>query len=471
MTTNNPPTTSSEPRPPARDPDQTTDRPRRARRTRRRGWIKWLGIAILAAVLALAMWPRPLPVETAPAKRGALTVTVLEEGQTRVRHRYLITPPVAGSLQRVTLRAGDPVVAGETVLALLRPQPPGFIDARSRREMRARVEAAEAVLQHRRADLEAVEARLDLARADFARAERLHRDGSIPEQQWQTAANQVRVLEIEQRAAGFAEQVAAHELEQARATLSTPPDDAGQPEPPREHDSDRYPYHDQQDGAGAADQTADETADVEGEGDAPALWPIVSPIDGVVLNIVEENARVVSPDMTIMEIGDPRDLEAEIELLSIDAVRVRPGADVEIVHWGGDGTLRGRVSAVEPGGFTKVSALGVEEQRVRVRVDLIGLDRDDAGARLGDRYRVEGRIVTWHEDDVLQVPVGALFRRGNRWLVFVVRDGRVVETEVGIGQQDGRHAQVLDGLEEDDRVVMHPPDSLEDGMRVRDASE
>lgn len=459
----------SEPSTPDRDdrdgapePDKASEsqgRGRPARRRRRRGWIKWLGVALIAAILGLAMWPRPTAVETAPVRRDSLTVTVLEEGQTRVRHRYLITPPVAGSLQRVTLRAGDTVVAGETVLALLRPQPPGFLDTRSRREISARVEAAEAVLQHRRADLEAVEARLELARADLARAERLFADGSMTEQQWQTAGNQVRVLEIEQRAAGFAEQVAAHELEQARATLATPPDDPEQSEPeaPREHDSDRPPWQDE--------VPADEP------GDAPALWPIVSPIDGVVLKVHEENARIVSPDMPIMEIGDPRDLEAEIELLTSDAVRVRPGADVEIVHWGGEQTLRGRVGTVEPGGFTKVSALGVEEQRVRVRVDLLGLDRDNAGTRLGDRYRVEGRIVTWHDDDVLQVPVGALFRRGNRWLVFVVRDGRAHETEVGIGQQDGRHAQVLAGLEEHDRVIMHPPDSLEPGMRIRDADE
>lgn len=413
-------------------------KPSNNRRTKRRPWLKALVALIVLAVLVWALLPQPLPVDHAPVDRAALTVAVVEEGRTRVRHRYLITPPVAGELQRISLRPGDPVSAGETVLALLKPQPPGFIDARSLGEGRARVEAAEAILRHREAEHEAVEARLELAIADFARVEQLHRAGSMPEQEWQTAGNRVRVLEIEKRAAGFARQVAAHELEQARAAMRPPLDaDAGEAE-------------------GEFEPYADEAA----------LWPIVSPVDGVVLQVIEENARVVSPDMPILEVGDPRDLEAEIELLSSDAVRVRPGAPVEILHWGGDEPVQGRVSAVEPGGFTKVSALGVEEQRVRVRVDLI--DHESVAPTLGDRYRVEGRIVTWHEDDVLRVPVGALFRRGDRWMVFVIGgDGRASETEVRIGRQDGRHAQVLEGLQEGDRVVLHPPDRLVDGMRVR----
>src|SRR5690606_2778748 len=169
----------------------------------------------------------------------------------------------------------------------------------------------------------------------------------------------------------------------------------------------------------------------------------LAPISGYVLQVFEESARVVNPFTPIMEVGDPTDLEAEIELLSSDAVAVKVGAEVQIEHWGGDKPLRGRVNLVEQGGFTKYSALGVEEQRVRVRVDFV--DPFPDGQSLGDRYRVEARIVTWHEDHVLKVPVGALFRRGNDWMVFVVRDGRARVQKVAIGKQNGVEAQVLGG--------------------------
>jgi hypothetical protein len=189
---------------------------------------------------------------------------------------------------------------------------------------------------------------------------------------------------------------------------------------------------------------------------------ILAPVDGYVLNVYEESAGVVTPSLPIMEVGYPQDLEAEIELLSSDAVGVAPGADVSIEHWGGDSPLRGRVSVVEPGAFTKVSALGVEEQRVKVRVDFL----DSAPSGLGDRYRVEARIVTWRGHNVLQVPTGALFRRGNDWMTFAARQGKAQLRKVEITHNNGVAAEVCSGLSEGDAVIIHPPDTVHDGVSI-----
>ena len=190
-----------------------------------------------------------------------------------------------------------------------------------------------------------------------------------------------------------------------------------------------------------------------------------SPIDGFVLQVFEESARPVTAGQPLLEVGDPTDLEAEIELLSSDAVAVRPGAEVSIEQWGGDDPLRGRVTVIEPGGFTKISALGVEEQRVRVRVDF--LDPIPPDRPLGDRYRVEARILTWLADSVLQVPAGALFRRGDEWMTFVFDNGRARLTAVTIDHHNGVAAEVVAGLKEGDRVILHPPDEVADGRIVR----
>ncbi|RYD29455.1 MAG: HlyD family efflux transporter periplasmic adaptor subunit, partial [Verrucomicrobiaceae bacterium] len=190
----------------------------------------------------------------------------------------------------------------------------------------------------------------------------------------------------------------------------------------------------------------------------------LAPVDGFVLNVYEESERPVTPGLPIMEVGNLQDLEAEIELLSSDAVGIAPGAEVSIEQWGGGTPLRGKVSVVEPGGFTKVSSLGVEEQRVKVRVDF--LDPVPAGHTFGDRYRVEARIVTWKEDDVLQIPTGALYRKGNQWMTFIEDRGVARETKVTVGKNNGVSAQILDGLEAGATVILHPPDKVQDGAGV-----
>ena len=380
----------------------------------------------LAAFLAAGFWPRPMPVQTAAVTLAPMTVTVTEEGKTRIRSRYVVFPPMAGFLQRVELRAGAPVVAGKTILAVLTPEPSTFLTPRARAESQAMLQAAEATVQGRRAERERVRTSLELARTDLSRLDALLADGAVARQDWDRAENQARVLERELQAASFALQVAEHEAEAARATLS--------------------------------------------RGEAPGRTeavPILAPVDGFVLAVMEENARAVAPSTAIMEVGDPRDLEIEIELLSTDAVAVAPGAEARIEHWGGEGVLRARVTTVEPGGFTKVSAIGVEEQRVKVRAELTnGLPE---GVMLGDRYGVQARIVTWHGDDVSQVPTSALFRRGGEWMAFVLEDGKAWVRTVGIGRENGLYAEVRNGLKEGNRVILHPPDTLADGMRVEEA--
>jgi HlyD family secretion protein len=382
-------------------------------------------IAGIVAALVAGMWPKPVRVETAVIARGPLTISVFEEGKTRIRHRYMISAPVAGFLNRVELRPGAPIQMGKTVLATIEAQLSGFLDARALAEAEARVNAAQATKMQRKEELDRARAALDLANKDFARADVLRKTGAIATQEWDTTENRVQMLTRELHAAEFALHVADFEVAQAQAGLMQ----AQHPEP---------------------------------EGSEPLR--IVAPVDGYVLNVYEESARVVTASMPIMEVGDPLDLEAEIELLSSDAVGVSPGADVSIEHWGGDSPLRGRVSLVELGAFTKISALGVEEQRVRVRVDF--LDQTPPGRELGDRYRVEARIVTWHGDDVLQVPVGGLFRRGNDWITFAVKEGKARPRKVGIAHNNGISAEVRSGLEQGDTVIVHPPDTVHDGAAV-----
>ncbi len=384
-----------------------------------------LGVALLL-VLVNALRPQPVLVEVGVVARGPLTVTVLEEGKTRIRHRYIISPPVAGYLNRVPLRAGARIEAGKTVLATIQPQPASFLDPRARAEAEARVKASEAAKMQRETQIERARAALDLAQTELARAKELKKSGAIATKDWDTAENQVSVLSREVNTAQFGLQVADFELVQAQAALTQ------------------------------VQTPATENADP---------LKIIAPVNGFVLNVFEESARMLPAGQQIMEVGDPTDLEAEIELLSSDAVGVQPGAEVGIEQWGGEKPLRGKVSVVEPGGYTKVSSLGVEEQRVKVRVEFS--DALPPGALLGDRYRVEARIVTWHGDDVLQVPTGALFRRGGDWMTFLFAGGKARQTKVEIAHNNGVAAEVRSGLTQGQRVIVHPPDAVTEGAVVK----
>ena len=397
----------------------------RRRRGKLRKLIPYTVLAGLVVAIVAGIWPKPVRVETAAITRGPLTVSVFEEGKTRIRHRYVISSPVAGFLNRVEFRPGVRIQSGKTVLATIEAQLSGFLDARALAEAEAHVKAAEATKMQRNAELDRATAALDLANKELGRAEALRKTGAIATQEWDTAENRVQVLTRELHVAEFALYVADFEIAQAKAALQQ-----------------------------AQNPESDKSEPVR----------ILAPVDGYVLNVYEESARVVTTSMPIMEVGDPKDLEAEIELLSSDAVGVAPGADVFIEDWGGESPLRGRVSVVEPGAFTKISALGVEEQRVKVRVDF--LDPTPPGRELGDRYRVEARIVTWHGDNVLQVPIGALFRRGNDWMTFAVKEGKARLLKAEIAHNNGIAAEVRSGLVQGDAVIIHPADTVHDGASV-----
>ena len=392
-------------------------------------WRRFIPYGIVAALvfaIIAGLRPRPIEVETATVTTGPLDVTVLEEGKTRIRHRYTISPPISGYLNRIPLRAGERIEAGKTVLATIQAQPSAFLDPRSRAEAEARAKGAEATKMRAESELERLRASLELAQKEKVRAADLKTKGAISTKEWDTAETQVTMLGRELHSAEFAVRVAEFERVQAQAALAQ----------------------------------AESPADAKSE-----PLTLTAPVTGFVLNVYEESARTVLAGVPIMEVGDPTDLEAEIELLSSDAVGVQTGAEVSIEQWGGDAPLRGKVTVIEPGGYTKISALGVEEQRVKVRVEFA--EPIPATHPLGDRFRVEARILIWHGERVPQVPTGALFRRGNDWMTFVLAGGKARLTKVEIAHTNGVAAEVRAGLNQGQSVILHPPDAVADGGAVR----
>lgn len=395
---------------------------------RRRSWLPAAGVVVLVALIVAGLWPRALPVEVATAARGPLLVTVDEEGQTRVRNRYVVASPSGGHLRRVELKAGAAVEAGVTVLAVLETAGADMLDARSLAQARARVRGAESAREQAGARHALALASLEQRRLELKRARALSDQAIISAQELELAVTAERVAMQDERAAGFGLRVADYELEQARAVLTR-----GLP------------------GDGA-------------ESDAAAL-SVVSPVSGRVLRVFQESARAVLAGTPLLEVGDPTDLEVRVEVLSRDGVAIAPGARVLLEQWGGEKPLEARVRWVEPSAFTKISALGVEEQRVYVIADFV----DAAAARptLGDGYRVEARIVRWSADDVLRVPAGALFQRDGAWQAFVIEGGRARLRAVQVGQSNGIDTQITGGLEHGERVIVYPGDRVKDGSRVR----
>lgn len=386
--------------------------------TKRLAWI--LLAALAAAAFVRAFRTPPVLVDTAVVERGTLEVTVEDDGRTRVRERYVVSAPIDGRLLRVTLDPGAEVVAGETVLAEFEPRAVVPLDERERAQAQARVSAAQAALERARAEELRAAAALDYARLDLQRQRQLGESGIESQERLDRAVRDERAGAEALRAAGFQVAVAENQLAEARALL---------------------------------------LEDGETSGRAIALR---SPIDGFVLRLHEESARTLAAGSPILEVGDVSRLEIVADLLSQEAVAVRPGMEVYVEGWGaGEPALRGVVRHVEPAGYTKISALGVEEQRVDVLVD--PLEPWDA---LRDGFRVELRIVVWHGGDVRIVPTGALFREGERWAAFVVEDERAVLREVEIGRRGGLEAEVLSGLAEGDVVVLYPSELIEPGARV-----
>ena len=385
--------------------------------------LPWLGVLLLVALIAWGLWPKPVIIETGAAFRGPLTVRVSEEGKTRVRNRYVVAAPVAGKMRRVPLKPGDEVKASETILTVIEPVVSPLLDPRARAQAQAVVSMHEASRKRAAESLDASRAASKMAEAELQRVRSVTKTGTMSESDRDRADMESSMRAAEVRAAEFSLQVIDYELAQARAALERP------------------------------------EATTAGN-----LVEVKSPVSGRVLKVMQESEMVVTPGTQILEVGDPADIEIEAEILSRDAVSIHPGDSVEIEQWGGDVALTGRVRRVEPAAFTKISALGVEEQRVIVLSDLVNVP--ETAKALGDRYRVEVRVAVWHSDDVLMVPAGGLFREGNLWKTYVFRDGAAKLTPVEAGHSDGRFTEILSGVSAGDEVLLHPPDTVKDGTSV-----
>jgi HlyD family secretion protein len=388
--------------------------------------ITWLAVLlIILAALAYGFRTQPRLVDIAEAKRAPMQVTIEEEGKTRVIDRYIITAPVAGTTCRIDLEVGDPVKKDET-LVNINPLQSQALDPRSRAEARARVAAVEASLSAAEQNVSVARAEADLAVTELARLEPLVEAGHISAERLDQARAVKRGTEARLRSALFAVDVAKYELEAARTAL-------------------RY--------------TGNTSSDPED------IVRVSAPVTGRILKLHQECEGVVSRGQPLLEIGDTRSLEIETDVLSADAVKIKPGMPVLYERWGGEKPLTGRVRRVEPVGFTKISALGVEEQRVLVISDITS--DAERWQTLGDGYRVESRFILWENEDVLQIPASALFRIDDQWALFVMENNKAKRRGVKVGQRNGLSAQILEGLAEGDAVITHPDKTIEDGIVVK----
>lgn len=383
-------------------------------------------VLLILAGLTYLLIPGPVAVDVARVERGPMEVTVDDEGRTRVMDRYTVTAPLAGQMLRPPWRAGDAVEAGET-LVRFEPTPAELRDPRTRDQAAARVEAGEARVQRARAQVRAAEGQRDFAHREADRLERLVEADVVAPRDLDEART-ILTIRAQQLAAARSElRVAEHELDVARAAYALYPPGEGRDEP------------------------------------HPTIT-IDAPVTGEIFRVHEQSENVVPAGTPLLEVGDPAQLEVVVEALSEDATQIEPGARVYLERWGGERTLRGTVRRVEPSGFTDISALGVEEQRVNVIIDFE--EPAEAFARLGDRFRVQARIVVWEDDDVLWIPAGALFRQDDRWMVYRIVEGRAELQEVSVGRQTALRAQVLDGVEQNDEVILYPAQRIEPGTRV-----
>ena len=387
-------------------------RPNLRRHSRR--WLPYAGALLLVGLLVAGLWPQPVPVELARASTGKLRATVNEEGKTRIKQRYTISATVSGQVRRIPFKAGAEVKAGETVVAVIDPLSPAPLDARARRLAEARRDTAAANLEKARASH-------TFATSEWKRFEKLFSEKTVSVQERESA-------EWRESSAAKDEAAALSALHQAEAEL----------------------------------------AEFDPNGAAKAQRPpqeIKSPVTGRVLRVFEENARVVNAGTPLVEVGDPADLEVVVEVLSRDGATISQGCKVELEQWGGGEPLQAIVRLVEPAAFTKVSALGVEEQRVRVIADLVTPPEERRS--VGDNFRVEARIVVWEADQALKVPAGALFRQGERWATFVLDHGRARLRWVKLGRSSGPETQVLEGLSPSEEIILYPGSRVRDGLRVK----
>lgn len=383
-----------------------------------RKWI-WLVISLLAVAGGFFLLrPKPVPVDVAEVTHGPMMVTVEEEGETRIHDHFIISAPVAGRLLRIGLDAGDSVKKGQVVARIV----PAPIEPRQRAELGAQLDAAKATTSEAQAEVERAQSEYQQAKRDRARSEKLADSGVISRE----ALEQSQTREATARKA----------LEAARQRV----------------------------GAAKAEEAAAKARLLEAQrgGSPGAVVTVKSPLKGKVLRLFEQSERVVSPGMPLLDLGYSPQLEVVTDVLSTEAVKVHAGDPVLLEGWGGGKAIRARVRLVEPSGFTKISALGIEEQRVNVIIDFV-----DPPGPLGDAYRVEARIIVWQSDDVLKLPASALFRHGNSWAVFAVENGRALLREVKIGHRNSYQAEVLGGIAAGRQVILHPTNEIREGIHVR----
>lgn len=384
-----------------------------------------LVVAALAAAVFVALRNPPVPVDLGKIARGPMQVTIDDEAETRAHDLYVVSAPINGRLLRVDVEPGDMLTAGKSIVARMMPANPDFLNARTGGEARARVRSLEAMAAATAARIPQAVAERELARRDLARNTSLFKRGFLPQadlDRARMARDHADALVIEVRRAAEA---ARYDLAAARAALTDP---------------------DRMDGRKAG------------------VFTLLAPVSGRVLRIPQKSETVVAAGTPLVEIGDPSKLELVTDLLSADAVRIKPGAAATLEQWGGNHPIHARVRLVEPYGFTKISALGVEEQRVNVVLDFVGPARERQG--LGHGYRGVIRIVTWSAPDVLTVPASALFRDGNDWALFVVQDGRARLSRVRIGAVNADQAELLTPLQPGVMVVLHPGDRVADGVSI-----
>ncbi|CUH75305.1 efflux RND transporter periplasmic adaptor subunit [Tropicibacter naphthalenivorans] len=380
-------------------------------------------LAIVGGLAFTAMRTDPVPVDLGQVTRGALSVTVNADGKTRIRDLYEVSAPIAGTVLRLPVHVGDRVNAGD-VVAQVEPATPTLLDARSRAQAEAALHEAEASVQYARAEVTRTEAAQAYAQTQFTRTQALVDRGAASLTALEDASQRLTLAQAGAQSAVAQLEMSLAAVESARAVLVTP------------------------------EQVSGATA---------CCMALTAPVDGVVVDITDENARPVVAGAQLLSIGDPSDLEIVVDLLSSEATRLKPGARASVERWGGD-PLEAELTLIEPAARTVVSALGIEEQRVDAILDLTS--SPEAWKGLGQGFAAFVRIEEWRSDDTLLIPLSAIFRRDGAWFTYAVEDGVAQEVSIQIGRRDGQMAQLLQGLGEGAQIVLHPPDTVADGVAV-----
>lgn len=382
-------------------------------------------ILAVSSIVVFAFMPKPVSVDTAIIERGPLVVSITDDGRTRIRERYVVSAPLSGRLVRIRLKPGDEVIANETKLTHIEPSDPSLLDPRALLEAEARVKTAEARLNRTQPHLESTKVILDNAEKEMGRVLRMSKTDAVTLQELEDSRVAYQKAKNNFKAARFEVEIAGYELEVSKAALTR----------------------------GTSESKANGWS-----------FPVTSPISGRVLRVFQESATILKAGERILEVGDPKDLEVVVDVLSKDAVRIHSGSRVNLEQWGGNKKLPARVRLIEPSAFTKISALGIEEQRVNVIIDFT--DPIESLPPLQDGYRVEAAIVEWESNDVVKVPAGAIFRKSSEWAVFAVRDGLAKLKKIELGYRNDDEAEVLKGIKEGDQVILYPSDQIEDGSKI-----